>query len=70
MVLANNFKSYFKLCLGMTSLAVNWLSEMFLEVNLKAASAAEHPASSSFPAAVAPVTLAFLHFWCHVEIES
>lgn len=37
MVLANNFKSYFKLHLGIISLAVNWFSEMFLEVNLKAA---------------------------------
>lgn len=54
----------------MTSLAVNWVSEMLLEVNLKAASTAEHLASSPFPAAVAPVTLAFSHFWCHVKIES
>lgn len=54
----------------MTSLAVNWFSEIFVELNLKAASAAQHLVSLSFPAAIASVTLAFSCFWCHVKIES
>lgn len=43
---------------------------MFLEVNLKAASAAEQLALSPFPAVVASVTLVFSRFWCHLKIES